>query len=312
MRVAIIGRTEWLYETAKLLIEAGHEIKLVVTSKEMPEYKVTAEDYRILAKRVNCPFIYTPRINEFEIISQIKAIGEIDIAISINYSGVIGDDVINLFKFGILNAHGGDLPKYRGNACQAWAIINGENRIGLCIHKMIGGELDSGPIIEREYFPININSRIGEVYEWVEKTIPILMCSAVEKLSKNSNYVLEIQSLDPKDALRCYPRKPQDGKIDWNQGDTEIIRLVNASSEPYSGAFCLLDGERVTIWRAELFESSELYLAVPGQIAFVDKEQGYIIVITGSGKIKITEVEQNHSGRVRPAEIITSIRKRLE
>ena len=49
MRVAIIGRTEWLYETAKLLIDAGHEIKLVVTSKEMPEYKVTSEDYRILA-----------------------------------------------------------------------------------------------------------------------------------------------------------------------------------------------------------------------------------------------------------------------
>lgn len=312
MRVAIIGRTEWLYQTAKLLIDSGHEIKLVVTSKEMPEYKVTSEDYRILAESVNCPFIYTPRINESEIINQIKAIGEIDIAISINYSGVIGEDVINLFKLGILNAHGGDLPKYRGNACQAWAIINGENRIGLCIHKMIGGELDSGPIIEREYFPIDINSRISEVYEWVEKAIPELMCSAVEKLSKNPNYLLEIQSLDPHDALRCYPRMPQDGKINWNLGNTEIIRLVNASSEPYSGAFCFLDGEKLTIWRAELFESSERYLAVPGQIAFVDKEQGYMIIITGRGKIKITEIERNNSGRVRPAEIVTSIRKRLE
>lgn len=311
MRVAIIGRTEWLYETAKLLIDAGHEIKLVVTSKEMPEYKVTSEDYRILAESVNCPFIYTPRINESEIINQIKAIGEIDIAISINYSGVIGEDVINLFKLGILNAHGGDLPMYRGNACQAWAIVNGENKIGLCIHKMIGGELDSGPIIEREYFPIDINSRIGEVYDWVEKRIPVLMCSAVERLSKNPDYLLEIQSLDPEDALRCYPRMPQDGKIDWNLRNEEIIRLVNASSEPYSGAFCFLDGEKLTIWRAEIFESSERYLAMPGQIANVDKEQGYMIIITGRGKIKITEIERNNSGRVRPAEVVTSIRKRL-
>ena len=44
--------------------------------------------------------------------------------------------------------------------CQA-ALINGENRIGLCIHKMIGGELDSGPIISRSYFEANINTRIG-------------------------------------------------------------------------------------------------------------------------------------------------------
>ena len=29
---------------------------------------------------------------------------------------------------GILNAHGGDLSKYRGNACQAWAILNGEKK----------------------------------------------------------------------------------------------------------------------------------------------------------------------------------------
>ena len=38
--------------------------------------------------------------------------------------------------------------RYRGNACQAWAILNGE-KISLCIHKMIGGELDSGDIITR-------------------------------------------------------------------------------------------------------------------------------------------------------------------
>ena len=38
------------------------------------------------------------------------------------------EEVIDFFELGILNAHGGDLPRYRGNACQAWAIINGEER----------------------------------------------------------------------------------------------------------------------------------------------------------------------------------------
>ena len=73
----------------------------------------------------------------------------------------IPNKIINYFNYGILNAHGGDLPRYRGNACQAWAILNGENKIGLCIHKMVGGELDSGDIISRDYLDIGENTKIG-------------------------------------------------------------------------------------------------------------------------------------------------------
>ncbi|GAB1465742.1 hypothetical protein MASR2M54_12420 [Aliarcobacter cryaerophilus] len=51
-----------------------------------------------------------------------------EIAVSLNYSSIISQNVIDLFPLGVLNAHGGDLPRYRGNACQAWAIINGEEK----------------------------------------------------------------------------------------------------------------------------------------------------------------------------------------
>ena len=73
-------------------------------------------------------------------------------AISVNHLSIIDEDIINLFKYGILNAHGGDLPRYR-NACLR-PIINGEKKIGLCVHKMIGGELDNGDIISRDYFEL--------------------------------------------------------------------------------------------------------------------------------------------------------------
>jgi len=112
----------------------------------------------------------------------------------------------NCFPLGILNAHGGDLTRYRGNACQAWAILNGEERIGLCVHKMQGGELDSGDIITRDYLPIDYTTKITKVWDWMTERVPILMLEAVEQLSKDSSYVLEQQSADPQDALRCYPR----------------------------------------------------------------------------------------------------------
>ena len=51
-----------------------------------------------------------------------------------------------------------------------------EKKIGLCIHKMIGGELDSGDIIsKRNYIKINSNTRIGLVYEEMEKIIQLFL-----------------------------------------------------------------------------------------------------------------------------------------
>ena len=310
MKVAIIGRTSILYNCAKILLDNHYEIPLIITSKEAPEYTINSNDFKKLAEDIGAKFIYTPKINEEEIITNILSLGEIDLAVSINYSGVISQKVINLFRFGLLNAHGGDLPKYRGNACQAWALINGEKKIGLCIHKMIGGELDSGPIISREYFNVDINTRIGQVYDWIESETPKLVLQSVNEIKKNKDFVLEYQSLNPSDSLRCYPRNPSDGKIDWGKSNEDILRLINASSEPFSGAFTSLNEQQVIIWRAEIYENDENYLAVSGQISTINKTDGSIIVICGLSKLRITEIEIDGQ-RGLPATMISSIRKRL-
>lgn len=310
MKVAIIGRSSVLYNCARILMEKGYSIPLIVTCKEAPEYSITSKDFEKLAKSIGAKFIYTPMINESEIIENIKKDEVIDIAVSINYSGVISQDVIDLFRLGIMNAHGGDLPKYRGNACQAWAIINGEDKIGLCVHKMIGGELDSGPILARSYINTDIDTKVGEVYEWMERETPHLILNAIKQLERNVNFALEHQSKVPQLALRCYPRHPSDGKIEWKQSNVEILRLINASSEPFAGAFTTLNDQRVIIWRAKIYVDDEIYLAVPGQIASMDKSDGSLIVITGNGKLKIEEITFNGERQV-PAGIVKSIRWRF-
>ena len=45
-----------------------------------------------------------------------------------NFSNLISKDFLNFFKFGVLNAHYGDLPRYKGNACPNWAILNNEKK----------------------------------------------------------------------------------------------------------------------------------------------------------------------------------------
>lgn len=306
MKIAVIGRTEILYDTIEELLKNNHDVRLVITSKEAPEYAKTSKDFEALSNKIGARYIYTNKLDNCK--DEIKK-ADCDIAVSLNYSSIISQDVIDLFPLGVLNAHGGDLPRYRGNACQAWAILNGEEKIGLCIHSMIGGEIDSGNIIARKYIPISINTKISDIYTKVQKLTPDLFLEAINKLSENKHYILEVQSKDPKDALRCYPRIPEDGRIDWNKSNIEILRLINASNKPYSGAFCFYDDKQLIIWDAELFEDDENYLSAVGQIANIEKD-GSILVICGNGKLKINEIE--YDGFIgSPNEKITSIRKRL-
>lgn len=306
MKIAIIGRTEILYETVELFLSKGFLIPLIITSKEATEYTKTSKDFEKLANKIGAKYIYTNKLDEYK--EEIKKTN-CEIAVSLNYSSIISQSVIELFPLGVLNAHGGDLPRYRGNACQAWAIINGEKKIGLCIHSMIGGEVDSGNIIDREYLDIDINTKITTIYEWFNHKIPKMFLISVIKLQKNPSYVLEVQSKNAKEALRCYPRIPEDGKIDWNKSSTEILRLINASNKPYSGAYCFYEDKKLIIWDAELYEDNEVYLAEVGQVSNIEKN-GTIIVITGNGKLKINEIEHDEFIG-NPSEKIKSIRKRL-
>jgi UDP-4-amino-4-deoxy-L-arabinose formyltransferase/UDP-glucuronic acid dehydrogenase (UDP-4-keto-hexauronic acid decarboxylating) len=309
MKIGIIGRSELLFNSVTLLREAGHDIIGIVSCKAAPEMLVDENDFQELAKQLNAKFLYDPKIS-YE--SALDFFGDsCDLGVSINYSGIISKGVIDIFPYGILNLHGGDLPRYRGNACQAWAILNGEQRIGLCVHKMIGGELDSGMILQREYLNINIDTRIGQVYKWMASASPKLIVKAAEKLSSNPEYFLEKQSTNPSDILRTYPRKPEDGKIIWDDSNANVVRLVNASSEPFSGAFAFLNGEKIIIWRAELLEDNENYCAVPGQVTFIDRDDSQSIhVATGEGKILISLIGINEK-KLPPGMVINSIRTRL-
>lgn len=305
MKVAIIGRTEILYDTALHLQKTGHKVVCILTAKEAPEYTRTAEDFRALSEALDIPFAQGSKIIEHK---DFLRDASADVAVSINYSGVLPQSVIDLFPIGVLNAHGGDLPRYRGNACQAWAILNGEERIGLCIHKMIGGELDSGDIIARDYLTIDYNTKITKVVQWMHDRIPDLMLSALDELSTNPNFILKQQSKEPQDALRCYPRSPEDGRIDWSKPAIEVLRLINASNKPYAGAFCDFEGKKLIIWDAELVEDNEIFYAVPGQVTAIS--DGSIEVAASTGKLRILSVE--HQQEISsPDMLITSVRKRL-
>lgn len=178
----------------------------IITSKEAPEYRISRASFELMAESVNCTFLYLPSFKNEIGKNLIGVCAKTDICLCVNYSGVTPSEITDLFSLGILNAHLGDLPSYRGNAIGAWAINNGEEKAGLCIHKMAGGELDSAYILCKRYHDNNGNFRIGHLYAWMDIEIPAQFIKAVNLLQDGS-HVLEVKDKNPDLAFRTFLRQ---------------------------------------------------------------------------------------------------------
>lgn len=309
MKIAILGRTRWLIDTADACAAAGHAIVAVATTRSESFYRCDASDFASLAGRSGADYLGEVSLGRSEVRERLAAAGA-DLAVSINWPTIVGEEVIDIFPRGIVNAHCGDLPRYRGNACPNWAILNGESRVGLSAHMMAADEVDAGPILLKDYMPISDDTYVGDVYDWLGGRIPSLLVAAINGLSSGAITPVP-QSLDPSHALRCYPRRPEDGRIDWRLGVNAIHRLIRASSRPFDGAFaCLEDGRKVTIWQASPFAHPVPFCAVPGQVML--RVDGDPVIACGEGALRLTEVEVEGISPRETAVLITqSLRTRL-
>ena len=305
MRVALLGRNKTILETGDALRNQGHEIVLLATGRVAPEYSVGIEEFRSGAESWGCRILDRVDHAQLEaVLNQTRP----DIGVSINYPVILPESILSIPEHGILNAHGGDLPRFRGNACQAWAILQGESRIAVCIHRMIADRVDEGDILSRRFYGVTENTKIGDVYKWMGSVIPMMFVETLSKLEVDSGYILEKQSDNPADSLRCFPRRPEDGRIDWNLSAVQIVRLINASGAPYAGAFGEFEGRRFTLEDAEIATNQTPFLAVPGQVLKIDKS--CITVACGEGAIRINKAwfADDKSPLVK---LVTTIRQRL-
>jgi len=112
MKVAALGRTQWLYDSIRACASAGHKIVLIGTNPSQPEYSVTEKDFKHLAKELKCPFFLDKTIDRpeyFRMVKQSKA----EVAISVNWQTVVGRKMLEQFNYGVINAHAGDLPRFK-------------------------------------------------------------------------------------------------------------------------------------------------------------------------------------------------------
>ncbi|MFA4933751.1 MAG: formyltransferase family protein [Candidatus Omnitrophota bacterium] len=307
MKIAVFGRTDWLYESAKAALAKGHRIVLIGTSPAVREYSKKEKDFALLAKKIKCAYFCDSAINKSKYIDMARK-SCAEIAISVNWVTRISEEMIKQFPLGIVNAHGGDLPRFRGSACANWALIAGENKVVLTLHRM-NAELDVGDILLQRRLNLTPRTYIKDIYDFYSKNIPemfikVLDCFASGKIKPKK------QPSDLSLSLRCFPRLPRDNKIDWNKDAEFLARVVRAGAEPFSGAYSFIGPDKFLIWRAHAEKLPYAHLGIPGQVVEIRKASGEVTVLTGKDLLVIEEAEFLKK-RDRASKIIHSVRLRL-
>lgn len=312
MKVVAIGRSEFLYNA---IVEASkhHEVCAIITSKANAEYSRDESDFEALATEIGAKYFFTNQINE-EIL-EFVATQKPDVGISINWLSLIGNDFISQFRCNVLNAHFGDLPKYRGNAVLNWAILRGECEAVLSIHSMIPNILDLGDIYAQERFVINDNTYIHDLLSLASEKLAHTYTNALLNIELGKK-IKSLSMLQKEIGFRCHSRLPKDGLIDWNQSAIEICRLIRSVSKPFPGAFTYFSSNEsiieIKIWRARCAQGSCTDIAEPGQVIARDVASGEVSVLTGNGVIILEEIQpKGIDSSIPPAAYIKSTRARL-
>ncbi len=204
----------------------------------------------------------------------------------------------------ILGFHYSLLPKYRGNAPLVWQIINGETKLGVSFFQLTDG-IDEGALFDQREFNLALTETIADALEKANKLVQEMLTEFLNSLSIGQ-LQFKKQALIP--PSYCGIRKPEDGRINWNESAKNIHNFIRAQTRPYPGAFSFLsDDRKVTIWSA--IEEEVKYFGVPGSVAKVNLD--YVVVFCGEGAIRIQEIEVEGIKINHPNNILKSIKIRL-
>lgn len=308
MKFAAFGRTNWMYDSIRACCERGHELVLVGTCEESPESTVRADDFRRWAERCHAAFFSDSRINQPDRIQMARDSGA-EIAISVNWMTMIHEEMISQFLRGVVNAHAGDLPRFRGNAAPNWAILLRENQVILTLHRMTPA-LDAGEILSQRAFPLTEDTYVRDVYRFLDQNIPMMFADLLDQYERG-DVESRPQADDPAKSLRCFPRRPEDGFIDWNRSADDIARLIRAAAEPFAGAYTYLDGSRLTVWRGRADRLPYPHVGIPGQIVERRPDTKEVSVLTGDGILRVQEVQLAGQMREPASVVLKSTRQRL-
>ena len=197
MRVIFMGTPDFSVGTLEAIIEAGHEVALVVTQPDKPKGRGKTMQYTPVKE---CALshgieVFQPvKIRETANIEYLRKFNA-DIIIVVAFGQILSKSILDMPRYGCINVHASLLPKYRGAAPIQWSVINGDKQTGVTVMYINEG-LDTGDIIDVLPVEIGEDETREELFDDVSAKGKVFLSKVCEDvLAGNINPVPQDDSL---------------------------------------------------------------------------------------------------------------------
>jgi methionyl-tRNA formyltransferase len=278
VRVLFYGTPAFAVPTLQALL-ARHVVVGVVTQPDRPAgrgQRARASAVKAVAVQRGLPVLQPERLRDPEWPERLGALAP-EVAVVVAFGQILPPRVLEVPPRGSINVHASLLPRYRGAAPIAWAIIRGEGETGITTFRMDAG-MDTGPVLLQRATPVGPEETAGEL--------------AIRLAGLGAEVLLE--TLDRLDAITPVPQdgaqatlaprlRKEDGALDWTRPARELAARIRGVN-PWPGASTRVAGGRLLIWRARTRTGA----GEPGVLIPVGAS---LLVGTGEGLLEPVEVQ---------------------
>lgn len=260
------------------LIAAGHEVLLVVTGPDRRRGRggsTSPSPVKAAALELDLP-----------VTDRLDAACEVDAALGVvvAYGRILPADFVAVRPY--VNLHFSLLPRWRGAAPVEWAILEGDERTGVCVMAVEEG-LDTGGVYARAETDVDAKTLDGLRAELVDKGSELLLGLLAAADDGSGGVALPEPAVQEGEATYARKITAEDRRLRWERPAVELDRVVRVG-----GATTSVEGRRLKVLSAALDP-------VPGSVA----------VPTGAGRLHLVEVQPEGKRPMSAADWLRGLRR---
>ncbi|MBQ6564141.1 MAG: methionyl-tRNA formyltransferase [Clostridiales bacterium] len=282
MRIVFMGTPDFAVPSLKALLESGYEVVGVFTQPDRPKgrgKKLMPSPVKQVALEHQIP-VFQPEKIRRDGVDDLQQLHP-DLCVTAAFGQILSQEILDIPVLGTVNVHASLLPKHRGSAPIAWAILQGDPEIGVTT-MMTSRGIDDGDMLLHCSMPRPLDATCGELTEILSREGAKLL---IETLRKMEDGTLKRIPQDHANMTYDPMLKKEMGTIDWNASADEIVCRILAMN-PWPACSVQYGEERIKLLRAEAVSDT----GIPGNILYAEPDTG-LVIGCGKGAVRITQMQ---------------------
>jgi len=286
-----MGTPDFAVPTLEALLNGPDRVIAAVSQPDRPKgrgRKLVAPPVKELARQHKIPVLQPTKIKTDDFLEELTRYRP-DLLVVAAYGRILPPQLLTLAPHGCINVHGSLLPRHRGAAPIQWAVIKGDEEVGVTVMQMDVG-MDTGAILLKRSIIPAPDETAGSLFPKIAALGSEALMDTLEMLG---NGCLAPEKQDNSLATDAPMLSKLDGLVDWSRSAEDIDRLIRGL-DPWPTAFCAVNGRKLQLYKPEVVFFSNNH--PPGTLLRADREG--LLVSTSKGCLLIKEVKPEGKKRM--------------